>query len=108
MKTIVHALAAFAGAVAGILIISNLALSKSTEEPEVELENSSNVDTVSKYYFSVLGIKAKGAREYTSVTYIVKGLYPSEDNIEQVRQKAIAHNPDFKDCVVLSYMPISM
>lgn len=110
MKTVIHALAAFAGAVTGIIIISKIAFNKSEiEDTAVDVENEHvDEDIIRKYYFSVMGIKAKGARAYTSITHVVNGNYPSEASIEQVRQKVMAHNPDFKDCVVLSYMPISM
>ncbi len=107
MKTLVHALAGFAGAVVGMLIISHVALN-TQEDSDNELDKSTTEELISKYYFSVMGIKAKGARSYTSITHVIHGGCPSEANIEQVRQKVLAHNPDFKDCVVLSYMPVAM
>lgn len=55
------------------------------------------------YYFACMGLKPKNVRVYTNAVVAVDGSYPTETDIERVRQGVLARNMEFKDCVILSF-----
>ena len=109
MHFILSAVAGALGSAVSIFVFSKIGFAKlksaisNTSEP-TESECSASP---SMYYFAFLGIKAKGARAYTSEVFEISGEIPTQADIERVRQRVLAKNTDYKDCIVLAYNKVN-
>lgn len=112
MKTqyIISAVAGIVGSIIGVAILGSIATKKIQSMISKPVETAESTDDsapkTSWIYYTFLGIKAKGARAYTSGTFEIEGTIPTQKDLERARQQTLAANPDFKDCVILSYSQV--
>lgn len=91
--------------IAGLL---SLGVSKNRTCSSTSDDSDDGELVICRFYVSGVGIKAKGVKSYFSfITAPLKYDCPTEQDIEAIKNTVLLNNPDFKDCVLLSFQRIA-
>lgn len=91
-----QSIAIFVGVVIGVLIAKFLD-SKMCEKPNLY-----------HFYFTCICVNAKGKRFYPSYKVELQHVYPSEEEIENLKHNILVANPEYKECAILSVIRLGV